>query len=39
VSLPIFLQAAMLFIAFAFPIVNLVIDVLYTYLDPRVRYE
>ena len=33
------LQAAMLFIAFAFPIVNLVIDVLYTYLDPRVRYE
>jgi peptide/nickel transport system permease protein len=33
------LQAAMLLIAFAFPIVNLVIDVLYTYLDPRVRYE
>lgn len=33
------LQAAMLFIAFAFPIVNLLIDVLYTYLDPKVRYE
>jgi peptide/nickel transport system permease protein len=33
------LQAAMLFIAFAFPLVNLVIDVLYTYLDPRVRYD
>jgi peptide/nickel transport system permease protein len=33
------LQAAMLFIAFAFPIVNLVIDVLYSYLDPRVRYD
>jgi peptide/nickel transport system permease protein len=31
------LQAAMLFIAFAFPIVNLVIDILYTYLDPKVR--
>jgi ABC-type dipeptide/oligopeptide/nickel transport system permease component len=29
----------MLFIAFGFPIVNLVIDVLYTYLDPRVRYD
>ena len=28
------LQAAVLFVAFAFPIVNLVIDVLYTYLDP-----
>jgi peptide/nickel transport system permease protein len=33
------LQAAMLFIAFAFPLVNLAIDLLYTYLDPRVRYE
>src|SRR5262249_61355051 len=33
------LQAAMLFIAFAFPLVNLAIDILYTYLDPRVRYD
>jgi peptide/nickel transport system permease protein len=33
------LQAAMLFIALAFPLVNLVIDVLYSYLDPRVRHE
>src|SRR5262249_35724283 len=33
------LQAGMLFIAFAFPLVNLVIDLLYTYLDPRVRYD
>ena len=33
------LQAAMLFIAFAFPLVNLAIDLLYTYLDPRVRYD
>ena len=33
------LQAAMLFIAFAFPLVNLLIDILYTYLDPKVRYE
>jgi peptide/nickel transport system permease protein len=33
------LQAAMLFIAFAFPLVNLVIDLLYTYLDPRVRHD
>jgi len=33
------LQAAMIFIAFAFPLVNLAIDILYTYLDPRVRYD
>jgi peptide/nickel transport system permease protein len=33
------LQAAMLFIALAFPLVNVAIDLLYTYLDPRVRYE
>ena len=32
------LQAGTLFIAFAFPLVNLVVDVLYTYLDPKLRH-
>ncbi|MBI3979534.1 MAG: ABC transporter permease [Chloroflexi bacterium] len=32
------LQAGALFIALAFPIVNLVVDILYAYLDPKVRY-
>lgn len=33
------LQGAVLIIAFMFLLINLVVDVLYGYLDPRVRYE
>jgi peptide/nickel transport system permease protein len=33
------LQAAILFIALAFPLINLLVDLLYTYLDPKVRYD
>lgn len=33
------LQGAVLVIAFVFLLVNLVVDVLYAYLDPRIRYE
>ena len=32
------LQAGVLFIAVAFPLVNLVVDLLYAYLDPKIRY-
>jgi len=32
------LQGAVLFIALAFSAVNLVVDLLYAYLDPRIRY-
>lgn len=32
------LQAGALIIAFAFPLVNLLVDVLYAYLDPKIRY-
>ncbi|HSM45734.1 MAG TPA: ABC transporter permease [Acidimicrobiia bacterium] len=32
------LQGAVLYIAFTFLIVNLVVDILYAYLDPRVKY-
>jgi len=32
-------QGAILFIAALFMLSNLVVDVLYAYLDPRIRYE
>jgi len=32
-------QGAVLFIAFVFVIVNLIIDILYAYIDPRVSYK
>jgi len=32
-------QGSVFFIAFIFSAVNLIVDVIYTYLDPRVRYE
>jgi ABC-type dipeptide/oligopeptide/nickel transport system permease component len=32
------LQAGTLFVAFAFPLVNLAVDVLYAYLDPKLRH-
>jgi peptide/nickel transport system permease protein len=33
------LQGAVLYIAFMFLMINLVVDLLYAYLDPRVKYE
>jgi peptide/nickel transport system permease protein len=33
------LQGAVLYIAFMFLIINLVVDLLYAYLDPRVKFE
>lgn len=33
------LQGGMLFIAFSFVILNLLVDILYSWLDPRVRYD
>lgn len=32
-------QGATLFIALAYALINIVIDVLYVYIDPRIRYE
>ncbi|MGM8215098.1 ABC transporter permease [Bacillaceae bacterium W0354] len=32
-------QGAVLFIAFVFVIINLIVDVLYSYLDPRISYK
>ncbi len=32
------IQGAMLFIAFVIVLVNLIVDVIYVYLDPRIRY-
>ena len=31
-------QGTVLFIAFVFSLVNLLVDVLYAWLDPRIRY-
>ena len=33
------LQGGMLVIAFSFVIINLLVDILYSWLDPRVRYD
>lgn len=33
------IQGAVLFIAFVFVMVNLLVDILYTYLDPRISYK
>lgn len=33
------IQGGVLFVAVIFVIVNLVVDISYTYLDPRIRYE
>jgi peptide/nickel transport system permease protein len=33
------IQASVLFMALVFIIMNLVVDILYVYLDPRIRYE
>ncbi len=33
------LQGVLLVTAFLFTTVNFVVDILYTYLDPRIRYE
>jgi peptide/nickel transport system permease protein len=33
------IQGAVLFIAFVFVVVNLATDVLYAYLNPRIRYQ
>jgi len=35
----ILLQGAVLFFALAFVLINLVVDISYSFLDPRVRYE
>ena len=32
-------QGCVLFIAFVYVIVNLVVDVLYAYIDPRISYD
>ncbi|MBB6451709.1 peptide/nickel transport system permease protein [Salirhabdus euzebyi] len=32
-------QGAVLFIAFVFVIINLIVDILYSYLDPRITYK
>jgi peptide/nickel transport system permease protein len=32
-------QGGVLFIAVVFVLVNLLVDVMYAYLDPRIRYE
>ena len=32
-------QGVVLFVAFAFILVNIIVDMLYAYLDPRIRYE
>ena len=32
-------QGCVLFIAFVYVIINLLVDVLYTYIDPRIQYE
>jgi peptide/nickel transport system permease protein len=32
-------QGGVLFVAVAFVLVNLAVDVLYAWLDPRIRYE
>jgi len=32
-------QAVLLLSAFVFVAVNLLVDLLYTYLDPRIRYQ
>lgn len=32
-------QGAVLFIAFVFVLINLLVDVLYSYLDPRIKYK
>jgi ABC-type dipeptide/oligopeptide/nickel transport system permease component len=32
-------QGAVLFVACTFVVVNLIVDVLYAYLDPRIRFE
>ncbi len=32
-------QGAVLVVAFTFVLVNLAVDLLYAYLDPRIRYE
>jgi ABC-type dipeptide/oligopeptide/nickel transport system permease component len=32
-------QAGVLFVAATFVLVNLIVDLLYGYLDPRIRYE
>jgi peptide/nickel transport system permease protein len=34
----IMVQGCALVIAFAFVIINFIVDILYTYLDPRIRY-
>jgi peptide/nickel transport system permease protein len=33
------LQAVVLFMAAAFLSINLIVDVLYAYIDPRIRYS
>ena len=33
------LQGGMLFVAFSFVLINLLVDILYSWLDPRVRYD
>jgi ABC-type dipeptide/oligopeptide/nickel transport system permease component len=33
------LQAVVLFMATAFLVINLVVDILYAYVDPRIRYS
>jgi len=33
------IQAAVLIVAVTFVVINLAVDILYTYLDPRIRYE
>jgi len=33
------IQGCILFVAIIYMVVNLFVDILYTYLDPRIRYE
>lgn len=33
------IQGAVFFVALMFSLINLIVDIIYTYLDPRVRYE
>ena len=32
-------QGCVLFIAFVYVVVNLLVDILYTYIDPRISYQ
>jgi len=33
------IQGSLIFIAFSYVLVNLLVDILYTYLDPRIKYD